>query len=75
MKQKISKIRNRVRNKYSSFVSCFTGKQGRPGGYQVTATNLATGSTCTTTSDGGKWRSIKELKKEKLTGKSWQDNG
>ena len=62
MKEKISRIRNRVRNKYSSRVSCFTSKQGRP----VSAANLATGSTCITTSGCGKWTSIREMKKEKL---------
>ena len=40
-------------------VFLLVGKQGRPVGYQVTATNLATGSTFTTTSAGGKWRSIR----------------
>ena len=62
MKEKISKIRNRVRNKYSFCVSCFASKQGRP----MTATNLATGSTCIATSGDGKWTSIREMKEEKL---------
>ena len=33
----------------------------------MTATNLATGSTCTKTSGDGKWTSIREMKEEKLT--------